>query len=445
MRKNSYIILVIGTLLIFGAILIFSKKEVKAVSPVKERRGSIALSAEWLDTKKAIQDLLAEIESNPSNNKARLNLAQAYIQEGRVTGDHAYYDQASLDLLDVVLKNEPANFDALCCKSTVLLSQHHFTEALEVAQIAESINPNSAFVYGLLCDAYVELGDYPEAVKNCDKMISIRPDIRSYSRVSYLREIHGDMPGAIEAAKLAVSSGYPGLEQTAWTRMILGHLYENTGQNDSAAFQYQIALQERPDYPFAYAGLARIEKSKGNYPAAIDLLKKAKKDIIEYSFDDELTDLYKLNKQEDLAKTSAESVINQLSPVANADENSPAHGHYADRELAYAYLKAGDTNNALKHASIEYKRRPHNIDIAETMGWAWYKAGNYKNANSFINAALRTHSKNPVLLYRAGLIKLKLGDVAAGRTLIQKAFQIDPVLSDVELANEVKANAGVPF
>ncbi len=441
MRKNLYIILVVGTLLMFGAILIFSKKEVKAVSPVKERRGSIALSAEWLDTKKAIQDLLAEIESNPENNKAKLNLSQAYIQEGRVTGDHAYYDQAALDLLDDIIKKEPANFDALCCKSTVLLSQHHFSEALDVANIALNINPNSAFVYGLLCDAYVELGNYPEAVKMCDKMISIRPDIRSYARVSYLREIHGDMPGAIEAAKLAVSSGYPGLEQTAWTRVILGHLYENTGAMDSAEFQYKIALQERPEYSFANAGLARLEKAKGNYTGAIDLLKKAKQDIVEYSFDDELTDLYKLNNQPELAEKSAESVITQLSPIANADENSSAHGHYADRELAYAYLKVNDTKNALKHGSIEYKRRPHNIDVAETMAWAWYKAGNFKNANSFINSALRTHSKNPVLLCRAGLIKIKSGDISTGRSLIQQAFIIDPNFSDVELKNEAASYA----
>ena len=49
-----------------------------------------------------------------------------------------------------------------------------------------------------------------------DKMVSIRPDLRSYSRISYLREIHGDMPGAIEAMKMAIQAGYPGYEDRAW-------------------------------------------------------------------------------------------------------------------------------------------------------------------------------------------------------------------------------------
>ncbi len=43
-----------------------------------------------------------------------------------------------------------------------------------------------------------------------NRMVSIRPDIRSYSRISYLREIHGDIPGAIEAMELAVEAGAPG-------------------------------------------------------------------------------------------------------------------------------------------------------------------------------------------------------------------------------------------
>src|SRR6476646_4483026 len=117
MRKNLYTILIAGTVLLFGFIIVFAKKPVKKVASFKERTGSIALSAEWLDTKKAIQGLLEAIEVNHENYKAKLNLAQAYIQEARVTGDHGYYDNAALSLLDDVIANEPKNFDALCCKA----------------------------------------------------------------------------------------------------------------------------------------------------------------------------------------------------------------------------------------------------------------------------------------------------------------------------------------
>jgi tetratricopeptide (TPR) repeat protein len=287
-----------------------------------------------------------------------------------------------------------------------------------------------------MCDANVELGNYPEAIKMSDKMVSIRPDNRSYSRISYLREIHGDLPGAIQAAKMAIAAGYPGLEQTEWTRMILAHLYENTGHLDSAAYQYRTALNERTDYAFAIAGLGRIEKGKGNYKEAIAYFEKGKKTITEYSFADELTDLYLLNNEKIKADKSAQEVIAMLSPISNADESSSSHGHYADKELAYAYLKVNDTDSALKHALLEYDRRPENIDVCETVAWVHYKRNNFTDANKMITKALRTNCQNPSLLTRAGLIKLKAGEKEKGMDLIKKAFVINPFMLDFDLKKE---------
>jgi len=74
------------------------------------------------------------------------------------------------------------------------------------------------------------MGNYDTAVDKADKMVSIRPDLRSYSRISYLREIHGDNTGAIDAMKLAVDAGAAGDEATEWARIQLAKLYEHTGQ-----------------------------------------------------------------------------------------------------------------------------------------------------------------------------------------------------------------------
>lgn len=435
MRKHLYTFLVAGTLVLLACIFFFSKDPQKKTPTYKERKGDIALSGEWLNTKKAIEGLLAAIERDPKDYKSMLALSQAYIQEGRITGDHGYYDNAALDLLDNVLKNQPDNFDALCCKATVLLSQHHFAEGLEVANKALPINPNSAFIYGILCDANLELGNYDRAIIMADKMVSVRPDIRSYSRVSYLREIYGDLPGAKSAIKLAVAAGYPGLEQTEWTRCILAHLYETTGSLDSAETEYKIALAERPDYAFAVAGLGRVEKARGNYKEAIAYFEKAKAMIVEYSFSDELTDLYKLNNEKDKSEKNADEVIEMLGPNADV-EGTTGHGHYADKELAYAYLKMNDTESALKHAQTEYERRPDNIDVCETLGWVQYKKGNYREASALMDKALKTNSRNPTLLCRAGLIKIKAGDPAQGKLLIKKGMQVNPCV-DAELKKEV--------
>jgi tetratricopeptide (TPR) repeat protein len=403
---------------------------------LKERVGPISLSAEWLNTKNAINGLLADVRKNPKNNMAKLNLVQAYIQESRITGEHSYYDQAALNLLKEILKSEPANFDALCCKATVLLSQHHFSEALSVALEAQKINPYSAFVYGLLCDANVELGNYKEAVENTDKMISIRPDNRSYARVSYLREIHGETQGAIEAMKMAVKAGYPGLEQTAWTRVNLGRLYENIGDIANAEVQYQIALIERPDYPYAIAGLGRIAKAKANYKSAINYFEQAKRVVVDPAFDEELIDLYKIANQPERLNESAQNIIELLGEETNKDENLP-HGHYSDKELAYTYLKIFKYELALKHAKLEYERRPNNIEAAEVLAWVHYKRGEFNNANKYIDIALKTNCQNSELLCRAGLIKSKTNDKSKGVSLIRKSLELNPFM-DYLMRTEAK-------
>jgi tetratricopeptide (TPR) repeat protein len=426
-RKHLYSALIAGTAIFFIVILVFSKKAEAGIPKYVEPKGPYANSEEWLNSKKEMDNCLEILKTKPEDTKTMLKLVQAYINESRVTGNHGHYDKAALQLTDLILKKEPENFEALCCKGTVLLSQHHFAEALEVTNKASKINPDNAFIYGLRCDANVELGNYEEAVKMADKMISLRPDIRSYSRVSYLREIYGDLPGAIEAMKLAIAAGYPGLEQTEWSRMILGHLYESMGSLDSAERTYNLALLERPDYAFAYAGLGRIAKAKGNYKEAISYYEKADKLITEYSFADELTDLYFLNNEKDKSKKSAERVVEMLGP-GSSDESEEGHGHYADKELAYAYLKTSDLDKAMEHAKTEYERRPQNIDVCETMAWVHYKRGEYAEANKMITVALKTGSQNPVLLCRAGLIKIKAGEKAIGETMVRKAVELNPFL-----------------
>ncbi|MBT9394795.1 tetratricopeptide repeat protein [Hymenobacter sp. NST-14] len=433
MRKYLYPLLI--ALFVAAGAVIFLTQKPEPVPTLKDRHGDLAAGGEWLNTKAAIQGLLARLRARPDDVKAKVLLAEAYMQEARVTGDHPYYDTAAMQLLDEALRQEPENFEALCCKASLSLTQHHFSEGLAVAEKAVVLNPHNAFVYGLLCDANVELGRYPEAVRMADKMNQVRPDLRSYSRVSYLREIHGDLPGAIEAMQMAVQAGYAGLEQTEWARVTLGHLYETTGDLPQAEKAYRMALAARPHYAYALAGLGRVEQARQNYPAAIEYLKQARSTVKDYAFADELTDLYARNRQPAEARAMAREAIAMLADAANEADENEAMGHYADRELAYAYLKTGEPDKALRHAKIEYDRRPDNIDVNETMAWVHYKRGEYAAAATYMQAARRTNSRTPTLLCRAGLIASKNGRTTEGQALIKQALTTNPYLT-LDLADE---------
>lgn len=393
-----------------------------------ERKGIQGKTGEWKTIQSRYKGLVETTRKNPKDTKSSLALALIFIQEARLTGNFVYYDVAALKYIDDVLKIDPEDFDALLYKALIYLSQHHFADGLAIAEKAKNINPYNAFVYGMLVDGNVEMGYYDSAVASSDKMVSIRPDLRSYSRISYLREIYGDYPGAISAMKMAVDAGAPGDESTEWSRIQLGHLYERTGDIRSAEMQYTIAIQERPEYPYGLAGLARVEVARNNYPKAISYYLQADTLVNDYAFKEELAETFAASGDKQKADSVSKLVVKGLASDAAKGQNDQNIGHYADRELAYAYLKLNNYDKALEHALLEYNRRPENIDVNEAVAWVYYKKGDINNAKKYITVALKTKCKNPVLLTRASLIFSKAGDKSIAKSLYQEALPGQPYL-----------------
>ncbi len=427
--KPKYVYISFAIVFTFFVFFLVKRDKPKTELTLIERTGTINSTSEWLNSKAAIQKLLSDLRRNPDNIKSKMQLAFAYIQESRETGNHGYYDKAASQLIDEILEKKPNDYEALCAKATILLSQHHFAEALTTGNQIIKENSHSAYGYGVLTDAHVELGNYKEAIKSADEMISKRPDIRSYSRVSYLREIFGDYEGAIEAMKMAVQSGIPGMEQTEWARAYIGHLYEMIGKYEEASEQYQLSLYHRPHYAFGLAGMGRIEKAKQNYSEAVKYFSNAKFTIKDYAFYDECADVYRAMQKPDSADNELREAIDMLS-AGNEKESNSVHGHYSDRELALLYLKKYRYDLALQHALTEYNRRPKNIDVNQTLAWVRYRRGEYAEANKHIDVALGTNSKNPLLLFQAGLIKSMSGNLTEGKKLLQQSLTINKFISN---------------
>ncbi len=433
--KPKYVYISFAIVFTFFVLFLVKREKPRTELTLIERTGTINSTSEWLNSKAAIQKLLSDLRSNPDNIKSKMQLAFAYIQESRETGNHGYYDKAASQLIDEILEKKPNDYEALCAKATILLSQHHFTEALIIGNQIIKENSHSAYGYGVLTDAHVELGNYKEAIKSADQMISMRPDIRSYSRISYLREIMGDYKGAIEAMKMAVQSGIPGMEQTEWARVYIGHLYEMIGQYEEASEQYQLSLYHRPHYAFGLAGMGRIEKAKQNYSEAVKYFSNAKFTIKDYAFYDECADVYRAMQKPDSADNELREAIDMLR-AGNDKESNSVHGHYSDRELALLYLKKYRYDLALQHALTEYNRRPKNIDVNQTLAWVRYRRGEYAEANKHIDVALGTNSKNPLLLFQAGLIKSMAGNLIEGKKLLEHSLTINKFI-----ANDLKWEA----
>lgn len=425
--KKSYVYiacLIVFLLAIVAIVVKYNNSEKEKESMVYEllpRKGAANESKEWKEVQKKAGVLFEALKQDPNDINASLKLAALYIQEARESGNYMYYDRAAMKSVNTVLKIDSLNFNGLVFKSLIYLSQHHFAEGLAAAQKARSVNPYNAYVYGLMVDGNVEMGNYDSAVADADKMVSIRPDLTSYSRVSYLREIFGNYKSSIEAMKMAAEAGGQGDEHTEWTRVQLASLYEKTGDYKTAENLYRQSLSMRPNYPYALAGLARVAVAANDNKKAIELYEKADGLINDNSMKEELVDLYRQSGQDKKATDLAKQIIEDLSKDAEAGDKDESIGHYADRELAYAYLKVNNVDKALEHALLEYNRRPENIDANETVAWVYYNKGEYSKALPYIKTALKTNSKNPVLLSRAGMIFLKSGEKEMAKNMLQQA------------------------
>jgi len=175
--------------------------------------------------------------------------------------------------------------------------------------------------------------------------------------------------------------------------------------------------------------------ASGDYPKAISLYEQAVAMMNDYSVQEQLSQLYKLNGNGKKADSLLQTVIDGMTKDGKKGEDDERIGHYADRELAYAYLFKMDPGSALKHALIEYNRRPENIEVNETVAWVYYKMKDYNKALPYLRTALKTNCKNPQLLCSAGLIYARTGQKSLAKSTLQEALKNNPNI-DPDLKKE---------
>ena len=365
------------------------------VPELLQRGSKIQNGKEWDQVQNLYAAALSELRTKEVSAEPYIRLAEVYMHEARVTGEHGHYYPGALEVLDHALTiptiTADQKFRALSHQSSVMLSQHEFSKALSIAKEAIRINQGNAQIYGALVDAYVELGDYEKAVRMADRMIQMRPDLRSYSRVSYLRQLHGDIPGAIQAMQMAVDAGAPGAEQSAWARLTLGELYEQSNDLTTAEAQYQRILAERTDYPFAIAALANVAFQNGELDKAEQMLQTAISIIPEVGFYEQLAHVYKAQNR----TVELNQIIEEIFVMLQDDVDS---GHNMNLEYANLYMDLlEDHDQALSFATEEYKKRPTNIDVNRLMALILNRQSKTAEALKHAQVAQRTGANFPEL------------------------------------------------
>jgi tetratricopeptide (TPR) repeat protein len=384
----------------------------------------------FADTESLVVQLQQELEERPGDAETLGLLGLAYQQRARETGDPSYYTKAE-GVLREALAAAPDDLLAVSGLGTLALARHDFRGALDLGERALALSTSSARPYGIMGDALIELGRYEEAFDAFDRMAELKPNVASYARVSYARELLGDVDGAIYSMELAVDAARGTREPSAWTLVQLGKLYFSSGRFDEARGWYDRALQIFPGYVYGLEALAHVEAASGDLPAAIAHAKRAVDSNPLPQFVILLGDLYTAIGEDALAQEQYELVdaIHQLLAESGVRTDLEIALYRADRAL--------EPEETVALARAAHADRP-SIEGGDTLSWALARAGQCTEARAYSQQALRLGTRDATKLFHRGMIELCLGNRDGARRWLDDALELNPGFS-VLLAREAQA------
>jgi tetratricopeptide (TPR) repeat protein len=372
------------------------------------------------DTAARIAALRDRLAASPDDAATLRDLGLALLQRVRETADPSLYAQAEEALTRA---RDLAHRDAtvLVGIASLQLGRHRFADALETAASALAIAPSLPAAHAAKIDALVELGLYDEAADAASALLALRVDLGSLARVSYLRELHGNIDGAVAAMRQAADSPALAPENTAYVRTLLGNLLVYAGRPDEAADAYEQALAVVPNHAAAISGLGRLAIGRGDLDEAIRRFEQASAilPLPEYVIalgeaKEAHGDMAGAAESYDLARAETQLFV--------------AGGVDVDLELALFEADHGDPAKAVDLAEAAYRTR-HTVRTADALGWAYHRVGRDEEASRLAAEALHLGSKDPLLLYHAGLIAYATGDAASARDDLAEAIALDPGFS----------------
>ena len=342
-------------------------------------------------------------------------LGETLLQRLRENGDPGLYPRANLAFAEA-LEREPRNLDAMVGRGTLALARHEFSAALRYGQMVRRTHPRSFAPYAVLVDAEIELGRYGIAERTLQQMIDFKPALSSYARVSYFRELHGDLDGAAGAMRLAESAAAASGENRSYIQTLLGNLEFERGRLDAAARSYRVALAAFPGYARANAGLAAVDAARGHFEPAIVRLRGVVQRLPLPEFVIGLGETQEAAGRRGAAQASYALVGAEVKLLR-------ANGVNTDVDLALFEANHGSVAKAVALGRRAWAEAP-SVRSADAYSWALSRAGDNAAALRFSAEAMKLGSRDPSFLYHAGIVAQRAGrDESARRYLSQLVVQ----------------------
>lgn len=375
----------------------------------------------------AIAKAQARVRQSPAEPGPYIELTQAFLRRKRESADPVFLGYAR-DALAAAETLAPADPKVLTVAILFLFEDHKFAEAAKKAQEILASDADNVTAFLLLSDARLELGDYDGAIDTLQEAIDRLPDLRSLSRVGYLRWLHGDVEGALQAMHDALTSGSRDAEARAWCHVELGMMLWHKGELDPALRAADEALALVGAYVPALALKARVLVGKGDRDGAIALLDEV---VGRLPTAEHLVSLSELLGEAGKAK-EAEARLMEAEKQAGHDP-LPLSLYYSRHNL--------QSERALALAEKAVAERS-TIYTQDALALAKLRAGRVEEAKQDMASALARKTPDARLTLHRALIEHASGDARAAAASLEEAKKQNPYADPVLAAELTRALAG---
>jgi tetratricopeptide (TPR) repeat protein len=333
--------------------------------------------------------------------------------------------QEALQMAKEVLAQAPNNVDALSARAEALRLSGKLNESKSDWTRLCQINPKNAFYWYRLGSVETMQSETQSALAHYRKAVELQPrfvvainDIASL--LSRSKQYDAALAELDRLAKLSAP-----LDEIHKYR---GQVYLAKGDTQQAEAELRKSIDINPQNYQAYILLGNLSLKKKNIPQAIKEVDQliARNNKLPAAY---LMKAYYLQ----LAADTQGSMASYRKVLELDKENTVAANN-----LAWMMCNNNmSLDEALALAQAARRKSPDSLEVADTLGWIYYKMNNYALAVDQLSYGM-SNRKQPeaVHYYHLGMAQYKKGDLIQAKQNLKKALELDPKFSD---ADEIRA------
>ncbi len=343
---------------------------------------------------------------DPDNSEATMLIAGILYKKGRYL--------ISLKYLDRLIKKDPETYETHLLKGLNLLklgSGRKAAKSIMNALAIDPVNPSAWFYLGI---AFETAGENIRAIDSYARALSLNPNLAEaaydYSEIL----IKTQKNKALDTVKKFLK----GRKKTQPLYYALVRTAMALGQNKLAEKYLNKAISIGKMEPYYLAAtMAKVQISMGHN-------EKARKILEEYTMCNPhrgdgwigLASYYRNMGFPNKAITILERAKKRLP------DSSPVLAN-----LAWLYLESGaNINLGLDLAKKAYEHNPDDPGTTDTLGWAYYKKGNYLQAGWIFSEMKKKYPENWLILYHMGLTLYRQGKIVQAKGELNQARILAP-------------------